>query len=225
MRTIMGWLAKVKATLEWMRLAKFAADLIVAIASWKAAKKLLTYIPQISEDWASVIALSAAALILFALIWWQQLPRKSGQTTPDTLTASPNEIIKLQVTTLDPRSTDPKTVYKAKLRLTFTNQSKDVIEVGEPTWTTGRWDVPVQHPFKVLYQTERSLGSWRRNEWNSQELPQAHINPGQSFRMYVGLSDSVPHDDLESRRNGRRLGTLMIPAKIGNHTYKWEERV
>jgi hypothetical protein len=146
-------------------------------------------------------------------------------TPPQREAGSQVEIIKLQVTTLDPRSTDSKTFYKAKLRLIFTNQTKDVIGVGEPTWTTGRWDVPVQHPFKVLYQIESNPGGWRRNEWNSQELPQAHISPGQSFRMYVGLAESVAHNDLETRRNGRRLGTLMIPIIVGNQSYKWEERV
>jgi hypothetical protein len=42
----MGRLAKLKTTLEWMRLAKFVADIFVAIASWKAVKKLLTHVPQ-----------------------------------------------------------------------------------------------------------------------------------------------------------------------------------
>lgn len=75
----MGWLAKLKTTLEWMRLAKFVADIAIAIASWKAVRKLLTYVPQISEDWASVLALFAAALILFALIWCQQRASQAGQ--------------------------------------------------------------------------------------------------------------------------------------------------
>jgi hypothetical protein len=76
---IMAWLAKAKNTLEWLQLAKFVGDLLVAMASWKVVKKLLTHVPHVSEDWASVISLLAAALILFGLVWWQQRTSKSGQ--------------------------------------------------------------------------------------------------------------------------------------------------
>jgi hypothetical protein len=69
---IMAWLPKLKNALEWLRLAIFVGDLLIAMASWKAVKKLLTYVPHVSEDWASIIAWLAAALILFALVWWQQ---------------------------------------------------------------------------------------------------------------------------------------------------------
>lgn len=175
-----------------------------------------------------VFVVSLAMLLIGMFVGGRRMAEAKtdeATTSPQREAAPQNEIIKLQVTTLDPRSTDPKITYKAKLRLIFTNQSKQAIQVLEPRWTTGRWDVPVQHPFKVLYQTERSLGSWRRGEWNSQEAEQAHINPGQSFRMYVGVSDAIPHNDLETRRNGRRLGTLAIPIKIGNQNYEWKERV
>jgi hypothetical protein len=176
----------------------------------------------------TAFAVSLAMLLVGMLLGGTRVAdAKTDRATPSPQrdAGSSSEIVKLQVTTLDPRSTDPKTNYKAKLRVIFTNKSEQAIQVLEPTWTTGRWDVPVQHPFIAPYQTERSLGSWRRNEWNSQELPQAHINPGQSFRIYVGLSDSVPHDDLEARRNSRRLGTLTVPIRVGDQNHKWEERI
>ena len=118
-------------------------------------------------------------------------------TSPQHEVGPQNGIIKLQATTLDPRSTDPNIRYKAKLRLNFTNGSKNAIEVLEPTWTASQWDVPFQHPFGYCYRIESNPGGWKRDEWNSQELKKAHVDPGQGFQIYVGLSESIPATDLE----------------------------
>jgi hypothetical protein len=67
---VVNW-RKVKTALEWARLGKFVFDLFVAIISLKVAKKLLTYIPQISNDWATIMACAAAAAMLWLLLWWQ----------------------------------------------------------------------------------------------------------------------------------------------------------
>jgi hypothetical protein len=75
---VVSW-RKVKTTLEWARLGKFVFDLVVAITSWKAVKKLLSYIPQISQDWATIIAWASAAVVLFLLIWWQEKRKATGQ--------------------------------------------------------------------------------------------------------------------------------------------------
>ena len=104
-------------------------------------------------------------------------------TSPQHEAGPRNEIIKLQATTLDPRSTDPNIRYKAELRLNFTNHSKNAIEVLEPTWTASQWDVPFQHPFGYCYRIESNPGGWKRDEWNSQELKKAHVDPGQGFGL------------------------------------------
>lgn len=68
----MRFLSRAKNALEWMQLAKFVADCLAAAASWKSVKKLLSYSPHISSDWASIIALLVAAGVLFGLIQWQE---------------------------------------------------------------------------------------------------------------------------------------------------------
>jgi hypothetical protein len=70
---------KVKTTLEWARLGKFVFDLIVSIGSLKLFKKLLSYIPQLSQDWATIIAWAVAAAVLFFLLWWQEKRKATGQ--------------------------------------------------------------------------------------------------------------------------------------------------
>ncbi len=63
---------KVKTTLEWTRLGKFVFDLFVAIFSQNLVKTLLAYVPQVSKNWATVIAWAVAAAVLFVLIWLQE---------------------------------------------------------------------------------------------------------------------------------------------------------
>jgi cyanate permease len=72
-------LEQVKTVLEWARLGKLVFDLFVAVFSLKLIKKLLTYIPQVSTDWATIIAWWAAAFVLFLLVWWHEKRNESGQ--------------------------------------------------------------------------------------------------------------------------------------------------
>ena len=80
---------KVKSTLEWARLGKFVFDLFAAVFSLNLVKKLLTYIPQIPKDWATIIAWFTAAAVLFLLLWWQGKHKTTvqGQATQDVSTA------------------------------------------------------------------------------------------------------------------------------------------
>ncbi len=80
---------KVKTTLEWTHLAKVVFDLFVAIFSLKVIQKLLTYIPQISKDWASIIGWAVAVGVLFFLIWWQE-KHKTGEQGAATQNTSGN---------------------------------------------------------------------------------------------------------------------------------------
>jgi hypothetical protein len=77
----------VKSTLEWARLGKFVFDLLVAVFSWRLAKKLLTYAPRVSQDWASIIAWLTAAVVLFVLIRWE-IKHKEQEQGPSVQDAS-----------------------------------------------------------------------------------------------------------------------------------------
>jgi len=79
--------SKVKNYLEWAQLAKFVADLIISVASWKTIRLILGYVPQISHDWASAISLFAAGGILSLIVWWQQRRPKQSQTGVQSLVA------------------------------------------------------------------------------------------------------------------------------------------
>lgn len=57
---------------KWVERVKLVFDVVLAILGERLVRKLLSYIPQISKDWASIIALASAALILFELIKLQE---------------------------------------------------------------------------------------------------------------------------------------------------------
>jgi hypothetical protein len=133
--------------------------------------------------------------------------------------------LKLQRAWLDGRATDPKIIYKAKLRLIFTNDSNQVIHVNPLSWITGHDDVPLQFPLGYKYQIELSPGSWTKDQWSPQELLDVQVSAGGSFRLYVGLDQSVPQGELEKRQLSKRLGTLVMPIKIAGKDYVIEERL
>jgi hypothetical protein len=83
---LVNW-QRVKTTLEWARLGKFVFDLFAAIFSLKLLSKLLTYIPQVPKDWATIIAWFTAAAVLFLLLWWQE-KRKTAIQGPAAQGAS-----------------------------------------------------------------------------------------------------------------------------------------
>ena len=171
-------------------------------------------------------------LSILVLFWNQR--RGAAWTRNDELSESglAGSIfrIPLRTTTLDPRSSDPGTTYKAKLRLVFTNDRQETVQVLPPSWIMGKDDVPAQFPLGSKYQVEKTQGSYKsvhpQDRWSGQELDEGTINPGWSFTLYIGLDQSVSHEELLKRWGHHRLGTLRIPLRIGNdHVVHLEERV
>jgi hypothetical protein len=82
----MSWSKRLDEILVWGEHVRLVFDVIAAIASWKVVKKLLSYVPQISHDWASIAAWIVAALVLFGLVRWHQ-KRSQTQTTQQPASA------------------------------------------------------------------------------------------------------------------------------------------
>ena len=179
-------------------------------------------------------------LAIFTFLWWVHtasrpaipIPIVSVQSYSDSL-ALQNGLI-FQIEHVEPRSTDPTITYKAKLRIVLTNMSGEVLRLLPPSWTMGPDDVPAAFPLGFRYQLEVSLGAWRRDRWrgvwnyalwNKQELTSIHVDPRWNVTLYIGLSESVPHEELVSRSMGLRLGTVTIPIEVGGEQHRWERRV
>jgi hypothetical protein len=94
---VLTW-EKVKNAIEWMQLAVFVRDLFAAVLSLKVVKKLLTYVPHLSEDWATIIAWLVATFVLFGLIWWQ---RRTGTLGRNQTTQNATNALMTSPTTFD----------------------------------------------------------------------------------------------------------------------------
>jgi len=57
------------------------------------------------------------------------------------------------------------------------------------------------------------------------ERPELQVDPGWSFTAWIGLDQSVAHDELERRRKTARLGTLVIPVKVEDEESQLTYRV
>jgi hypothetical protein len=78
------------------------------------------------------------------------------------------------------------------------------------------------------YQLEEYLGSWKANKWklapngSADESTELSIDPGQAFRIWIGLNPCVPPGVLEDRRRTKNLGTLILPVVIENQQFDWK---
>lgn len=93
---MVNW-SKAKNALEWMQLAKFVGDCMVAAGSWRAIKAMLAYIPGISQDWILAISYLCAGFILLGIVWWQQRSRSSLQIQTQTQAPENNSLAAVTV--------------------------------------------------------------------------------------------------------------------------------
>jgi hypothetical protein len=193
-------------------------------------------------------------LIIFALTLRSRIRRPVSQTSitpPVSLPmATAPVIVKLDMhpTSLDGRVTDPKAQigYTAKLRLSLENAGAQPVRILAPKWLTGAGNISVQcgaspfpnipyqegmMEFSYRYQMEKYKGSWKLNEWRrlangkDDEVLEITVDPGQSFRIWIGLNPCVPHKTLEDLRKTHNLGTLILPAVIGNQECEWKSEI
>jgi hypothetical protein len=84
--------------------------------------------------------------------------------------------------------------------------------------------------FAAYYQMEEYKGSWKKEQWRKvngkdDEQRELAVEPGWTFRIWVGLNPCVPHKVLEGQRKTNSLGTLIIPVIIGGQTVEWKQEL
>jgi len=112
---------------------------------------------------------------------------------------------------LDPRAdADSGIVYKAKVVLTFTNETPRAIGVLTPRWVSGDDGVGLQTPI-----SEGSYYYRQQVRGKQVELDRACIGPNETFALWVGLNPAVSDTELHQRLDARRLGRVIIPTTDG----------
>jgi hypothetical protein len=160
----------------------------------------------------------------------------------------PEKVFHANPTSLDPRvnKREAKIGYTAKLRLSLTSDSGQMITVRPLQWLTKEGNISVQcgvspfpgipfepgnAPFMYRYQLEESLGSWKFDKWKRtpsgqhDEQNELNVLPGWTFRVWIGLNPCVPHNTLENLRKNRQLGTVIFPIVIGGNEFEWKLEV
>jgi hypothetical protein len=189
-----------------------------------------------------LLTILVAAAIVRSITKGSELRSRSLPPT----TTPPDMPVKLEVhpTSLDPRVTSPQQdiYYTAKLRLSFENKGDQVVRVLPPRWLTTGTNVSVQcgaspYPgvpykpgmleFSHFYQFEEYIGSWKLDKWRRKpngdhdEQKEINVDPGWTFRIWIGLNPCVPHDVLEARRKTHQLGTLILPLIVAGQKCEW----
>ena len=98
-------------------------------------------------------------------------------------------------------------VYKAKLTVIFSNESKQTIHVFRPPWIRTFDEIGVQSPLRYAYRLESELGRSRLDSWK-EEVSDLLVEPGWSFVIWIGLDPSMTPEALEKRRRGAMISIL-----------------
>lgn len=115
--------------------------------------------------------------------------------------------------------------YKSKIRLQFQNNTGGSVDIGSPRWETDATGVALQIPAqnsKVL-QVETGSG-WHSGAWSS-EAAAITVPDGAVFRLWFGLHQAVPADELRRRHERQLLGTLKLQVKINGIDQPFEKRL
>jgi hypothetical protein len=132
-------------------------------------------------------------------------------------------LLPLLVWWLDPRISSPIATsphYKAKLSFVFRNTGAQPVHVRTPRWS----GVGHQPPFGFGYQKEKTKGEADWDVDAKYALP-VDVEPGWSFKLWIGLDPAIAQAALENRRDRLRLGTLTIPTKVGDRESNLEYQV
>ncbi len=101
-------------------------------------------------------------------------------------------------------------------------------------WAPPFPDIPYKRGMLGLgyaHQREAFRGSWRAGKWkadaNGAQLEEKDITvePGETFRIWIGLNPCVPPDAMQALHNSSRLGKLILPLAINNQPYEWSHDV
>lgn len=106
-------------------------------------------------------------------------------------------------------STDPKIVYKSKVRIVLTNMSEQDCFIRSAIWKANG-NIPLELPSKLGLRVEANKGEWQSNKWSKDEIIEGYVRSGYTFSTWIGLRQSLSENDFIRIRENRQFGTLLL---------------
>jgi hypothetical protein len=124
------------------------------------------------------------------------------------------DVFVLQAVYLERSDEHPTTKYKRKLRIVLRNESGRDVFIRPANWQSETGDIDTQPLSRGhLWQLEGG-GGWKNGSWQPETEIELHVRPGQVIQTWVGLLPSAGEVDVSHHGLMKRLGNLVIPAKI-----------
>lgn len=175
----------------------------------------------------SAVAWSIGLWFIFPLIrGWIDARRKPPVITDLPITdASPDPAVSLDVAAAQLERGGPGDLwtFKSKLRISLTSEFTEGIDVLAPDWEAGKGDVRTQIPQGFCSLQLEGPQGWKAKDWLN-EVGRLHVEPGQTFRLWIGLDQSFSDSDMKRRHEEQRLGTLVLPVVIGGKYVEFRKR-
>jgi hypothetical protein len=117
--------------------------------------------------------------------------------------------------------------YNMKVRVVFRNDARQCIDVKGLKWKRERLDdVPIQEPLGYSFQVAKSRPSHSDggDGWQIEDN-EAHVRPGERFRVWVGLSYDNTADDIRMRIERDLLGTMELLVWVSGKSTDIKVRV
>jgi hypothetical protein len=112
-------------------------------------------------------------------------------------------------------SHEPNAHYKNKLRATLVNDGQQCLEFSMARWIAERDEVPAKVPFGTSFVLER-IEDRDLGPWHKETHTEVHVRPKQRVSTWIGLEETFTIDELKRRLDEGRLGTLVLPLRIGS---------
>jgi hypothetical protein len=182
-------------------------------------------VPSDSSSWAAVALAPASAGSsghplkpgVPTLVRYQRKapPARRGRSVCQTETGPSGGVSPCRSRCSD-KSSDPRILYKTKLRVVLWNGADVPVTVGPGRWSTTPTGI---HPTQdvAYFQTEGPDG-WQRNDWKA-EGPTVTVPSYHHARFWIGLPEALSDVDVRRKHEARELGLLRVTLAAGAHKF------
>jgi class 3 adenylate cyclase len=147
------------------------------------------------------------------------------ESLPPQCEAAMQLLKKLTILAVYPdQSSDPKIVYKLKLRIIIRNDTGHLIHVKAPTWNPGQGGIAFQGLNTASWLQVEGGAGWRTHSWE-REGSEVDVEAGKVFRTWIGLDPSRSTLDVIALHESHQLGAISMPVRVAGCEVVFERQL